>query len=63
MLCLMLSDEMCSQLANKEKETGVKTGWILLWGLLFPPVGIAMLQEKCNQLMAASVNQDINENT
>jgi len=63
MLCLMLSDEMCSQLANKEKETGVKTGWVLLWGLLFPPVGIAMLQEKCNRLMAASVNQDINENT
>lgn len=61
-LCMMLSDEICSRLAAKGKETGIKTGWVLFWSLLILPVGIAILQEKANQLMAEGVKAENNDN-
>lgn len=51
LLCMMLNDEINNLLTAKEANPGIKTGWVLFWSLLLPPIGIAIIQTKMNKLI------------
>lgn len=53
-LCMMLSDEIHLLLSDKKENTGMKTGWVLFWALLLPPVGVAIVQAKMNRVIAVT---------
>ncbi|EFI6379339.1 TPA: hypothetical protein ACGBQD_002856 [Escherichia coli] len=51
LLCMMLNDEINKLLTAKEAKAGIKTGWVLFWSLLLPPIGIAIIQTKMNRVI------------
>lgn len=53
-LCLTLNDEIRTLLANQNEDTGIRSSWTLFWALLFPPVGVAIIQAKMNRFIAAT---------
>lgn len=60
-LCLALSDEIRTLLANKNEDTGIQSGWALFWALLFPPVGVAIIQAKMNRFIVANAENASDE--
>lgn len=52
-ISITLNDELIDRLAAEGKETGVRTGWVLFWGLFLPPVATAIIQSKMNRLVKA----------
>lgn len=60
-LCLTLSDEIRTLLANKNEDTGIQSGWTLFWALLFPPVGAAIIQAKMNRFIVANAKNASDE--
>ncbi|POP43870.1 hypothetical protein CHU32_18170 [Superficieibacter electus] len=59
MLCVTLSDELRTLLAERNENAGISTGWVLFWALLLPPVGAAIIQAKMNQLIASGAGNKI----
>ncbi|BBE80454.1 hypothetical protein MRY16398_55100 [Phytobacter sp. MRY16-398] len=60
-MCLMLSDEIRTLLANKKENSGIRTGWTLVWALLYPPVGAAIIQAKMNRFIMANTENPADE--
>ncbi|EIJ2825801.1 hypothetical protein LIS16_004262, partial [Salmonella enterica] len=60
-LCLTLSDEIQTLRANANENTGIQSGWTLFWALLFPPVGIAIIQAKMNRFIVANAENASDE--
>ncbi|HAU3147327.1 TPA: sugar porter family MFS transporter [Salmonella enterica subsp. salamae] len=60
-LCLTLSEEIRTLLANENEDTGIQSGWALFWALLFPPVGIAIIQAKMNRFIVANAENSSDE--
>ncbi|HHW4415831.1 MFS transporter [Citrobacter freundii] len=50
-LCMTLNDEL---LSLSKEQAGIKTGWVLFWTLLCPPLGVALIQIKMNNLIAVN---------
>ncbi|APW70863.1 hypothetical protein LFZ4_21070 [Salmonella enterica subsp. enterica serovar Antsalova str. S01-0511] len=60
-MCLTLSGEIRTLLANANENTGIQSGWALFWALLFPPVSIAIIQAKMNRFIVANAENASDE--